>query len=80
MQTLNSRAVHVVGIRSAPALLLECQIMERSESRQGRSKIRKARQRLKAAECKRILKSNLDECRVALQREKKVCELLSRYA
>ena len=41
------------------------------ESTQGKSKIRKARQHLKAAECKRILKSNLDECRAALQQEKK---------
>ena len=53
--------------------------MERSQSRRGRSKIRKAKQRLKAAECKRILKSNLDECWAALQRENKACELLSRY-
>ena len=44
-----------------------------------RSKIRKAKQRSKAAECKRILKSNLDECRAALQREKKAYQLLSRY-
>ena len=50
--------------------------MERSKSR---SKVRKAKQRLKAVECKRILKSNLDDCRAALQQEKKACELLSRY-
>lgn len=71
--------IHMVRFRSAPALLLESQIMERSMSKRGRSKIRKAKQRLKATECKRILKSNLDECRAALQREKKACELLSRY-
>ena len=69
----------MVRIRSAPALLLESQIMEVSKCRRGRSKIRKAKQRLKAAECKRILKSSLDECRAELQQEKKVIEMLSRY-
>ena len=39
-------------------------------TRRGRSKIRKEKQCLKAAECKNS-KSNLDECRAALQQEKK---------
>ena len=64
-----------------PVLLLESQNprMEKSKSKCGRSKIRKAKQRLKAAECKKILKSDLDEYRAVLQREKKACELLLRY-